>query len=156
MLNVCIFEGRLTRDVNYIDFEYEGKEQTMAVVSIAVQKNFKNAQGKRGANYPDIKVFGNKIKVLKSFKKGDYIGFECEYVTKIVETDQTESGMRKEGYFSAKTIHFPPNDNIADQEEEDEYVDIEEARKEVGIVPKEDYKTKEEPRVDDSEDELPF
>lgn len=69
-MNKVILIGRLTRDP-----EMRTGETTVASFSVAVNRRFKNKDGKYEADFPNVKAFGKTAEFIeKWFKKGSQIG----------------------------------------------------------------------------------
>lgn len=84
-MNVVTFTGRLVEDIqlNHLD---DGKE--VANGTIAVQRNFKNKEGKYDADFIDFTIWGKRSTILTEYaKKGDKIGLVGEWRTRIREKD---------------------------------------------------------------------
>lgn len=85
-MNKCMLVGRLTKDVDYRD----NGETTSARFSIAVDRRFKNKEGKYDADFINIVAFGKQADFISQyFHKGMKIG--------IVGRIQTGSYTNKEG-----------------------------------------------------------
>ena len=73
MANIVVISGNLARDpmVSYST----GEKSTCTVrFSVGVQRDFKNAEGKYDADFPNVVAFGNTAEfVNKYFHKGDRI-----------------------------------------------------------------------------------
>lgn len=74
MLNTVILQGRLTKDVE-LKQTSTGKE--FAIVSIAVQRSYKNHEGNYDADFFDVLFSGKQAEsVAKFFHKGEAILIE--------------------------------------------------------------------------------
>lgn len=74
MLNTVILQGRLTKDVE-LKQTSTGKE--FAVVSMAVQRSYKNHEGNYDTDFFDVLFSGKQAEnVAKFFQKGDAILIE--------------------------------------------------------------------------------
>ena len=73
MNKICLI-GRLTKDVE-LKATPSGKE--IASFNLAVQRNYKNAEGEYEADFISCKAFEKKAEIIsKFFKKGSQIGIE--------------------------------------------------------------------------------
>jgi single-strand DNA-binding protein len=71
MLNYCVFQGRLTKDV---EVKQIGQSATVGRFSIACQRNYKNREGERETDFIPVEVWNNDVEfVNKHFHKGDMI-----------------------------------------------------------------------------------
>lgn len=74
MINKAIIAGRLTKDV---EIRYTPNGKANAKVTIACNREFKNASGERDADFINVECWGKTAELLSNhFKKGDVVGFE--------------------------------------------------------------------------------
>ncbi|MDV4829825.1 single-stranded DNA-binding protein, partial [Enterococcus faecium] len=102
MLNKLILQGRLTKDV---DLKYTSTGKTFAIVSIAVQRNYKNQEGKYDSDFFDVLFSGKQAETVSNFfHKGDMILVEGElHQKKYTDRD----GNQRTGYnINANAFHF--------------------------------------------------
>lgn len=70
-MNKVILEGRLTRDPQ-VSFFGDDNSRAVARFSLAVSRNFKNAQGQYDADFPNCVAYGKTAEFIdKFFKQGD-------------------------------------------------------------------------------------
>lgn len=87
-MNVISLTGRLVEDVR-INYTNAGKE--VANGTIAVQRNFKNNEGKYDADFIDFTCWGKKALVMAEYiKKGDKFGLSGELRTRLREKDNVK------------------------------------------------------------------
>lgn len=79
-MNLVIIVGRLTKDV---ELRYSGNDnKPVARFSVAVQRSFKNSDGKYDADFINCVCFGKQAETIeKYFRKGDRIGLQGEWRT---------------------------------------------------------------------------
>ncbi|ATN94307.1 single strand DNA binding protein [Lysinibacillus phage vB_LspM-01] len=74
MINKAIICGRLTKDV---ELRYTPTGKANAKVTVACQREFKNANGERESDFIQVECWGKTAELLSNhFKKGDVVGFE--------------------------------------------------------------------------------
>lgn len=68
-MNMVAITGRLTRDADIRTFE--GSDNKIANMSLAVQREYKGADGKYGTDFIDVVAFGKAVGFIERFgKKG--------------------------------------------------------------------------------------
>jgi single-strand DNA-binding protein len=83
-MNKVILSGRISND---IVFRNTGKTDGV-LFSIAVQRNFKNPEGKYDCDFVNCKAFGNTADFINNyFKKGDAIELEGRLDVSMYEKD---------------------------------------------------------------------
>lgn len=71
-MNQVVLIGRITKN---IELKYTQNNKAITRFSIAVNRNFKNANGDYEADFINCMAFGNKAEILSKYcKKGDKIG----------------------------------------------------------------------------------
>lgn len=74
-MNNCNFLGRITQD---LELKYSQSGKAFLRFSIAVQKNFKNSEGKYESDFFNIAAFGPTAEnINKFFEKGNRILINC-------------------------------------------------------------------------------
>lgn len=74
MLNTVVLQGRVTKD---IELKYTSSGKEYAIVSIAVQRSYKNKDGEYETDFFDVFFSGKQAETLeKYFQKGDAILIE--------------------------------------------------------------------------------
>lgn len=74
MINSVLLVGRLTKDV---ELRYSPQGTPMASVTIACQREFKNANGERESDFIQVKAFRKTAELLANhFKKGEVVGVQ--------------------------------------------------------------------------------
>ena len=72
MINNVVLTGRLTKDV---ELKYYNGEKSVAYFTIAVNRNYKNANGEYDADFINCKAYRNTAEYLAKYcNKGDLIG----------------------------------------------------------------------------------
>ena len=109
MINSIVLTGRLVADPEVKNIE--GKDSKVCNIAVAVQKPYKNAEGKYDADFFNVIVWNETAENLSKYcKKGDLVGVEGrlqnrsydtdngfkKYVTEIVATKITYFGGKKE------------------------------------------------------------
>lgn len=119
-MNKIVLLGRLTKDPELI--QIEGIDRSCTRFTIAVERNFKSADGTRKSDFIPITIWGKKAEVVvKYMKKGDYISLSGRLRTGSYEDKE---GNRK--YIAeviAEEFKFENGKRIND---EDELVNINE------------------------------
>lgn len=86
MLNSVNLVGRLTSDPEVKSLD--GKDAKVCNVSIAVQKPYKNAEGKYDADFFNIVVWNESAEALTKYcKKGDIVGVSGRLQNRSYDTD---------------------------------------------------------------------
>ena len=72
MINNVVLTGRLTKDP---ELKYYNGEKNVCYFTIAVNRNYKNANGEYDADFVNCKAYRNTAKYLSDYcRKGDLIG----------------------------------------------------------------------------------
>ena len=72
MINNVVLTGRLTKDV---ELKYYNGEKSVCYFTIAVNRNYKNANGEYDADFINCKAYRNSAEYLAKYcSKGDLIG----------------------------------------------------------------------------------
>lgn len=112
--NICIFEGRLSRDPQYSSFQGQNGPVQKALFTIAVDRALssdmrqraKNDSSIRTADFVPCSLIGKQVETLqKYFSKGKgirVVGHYQEYQTKDQQTGETKYGHN----FEVDTIGF--------------------------------------------------
>lgn len=78
MINNVSLTGRLTKDVE----TYGTMEKPVAKFTLAVQRNYKNAQGQRDADFIRVVAYGKTAEIVKNhFNKGMLVGITGSIIT---------------------------------------------------------------------------
>lgn len=86
MINSVSLTGRLTRDP---DVRRTNNGKSVATLSIAVERNFKNQNGEREADFINCVAFGNTAEVIEKYcNKGIMVGVEGRLQTRNYENKQ--------------------------------------------------------------------
>ena len=86
MLNTWIGTGRITKD---LELKQVGTGTDLLNFSIAVERNFKNAQGERETDFINVVAWRALAKnIAKYFKKGDGIGITGSIQTRSYENNE--------------------------------------------------------------------
>ena len=94
MLNQIILVGRLTSEVKTETKEDETNE---AIITLAVPRYFKNANGEYETDFIDCRLFDNVAKNTTEYcKKGDIIGIRGRLQSTIIEKENEEKERRLE------------------------------------------------------------
>lgn len=106
MLNQIVLVGRITREIEVL--EESGKKRS--IISIAIPRSFKNAEGGYDTDFIDAVMFDNIATNVKEYcQKGDIVGIKgrvqsrtipkddkTEYVMEIIAEKVTFLSSRKE------------------------------------------------------------
>lgn len=85
MINSVVITGRLTKE---LDLRYTSNGTAVATGTLAVKRNFKNADGDYEADYPRIQIWRKAAENLANFtKKGSLIGIQGRIQTGSYEKD---------------------------------------------------------------------
>ena len=72
MINNIVLTGRLTKDV---ELKYYNGEKSVSYFTIAVNRNYKNANGEYDADFINCKAYRNTAEYLAKYcSKGDLVG----------------------------------------------------------------------------------
>ena len=86
MINNVVLVGRLTRDV---DVRYTQSSVAVGSFSIAVERNFKNAQGERETDFINCVIWRKAAENFARFtRKGSLVGVEGSIQTRNYENNQ--------------------------------------------------------------------
>lgn len=86
MINNVVLVGRLTKDP---ELRYTPSNKAVATFTLAVNRNFKNANGEREANFINCLIWGKSAENLSNWmKKGNLIGITGRIQTRHYENDQ--------------------------------------------------------------------
>lgn len=144
MLNTVILQGRLTKDVE-LKQTNTGKE--FAIVSIAVQRSYKNHEGNYDADFFDVLFSGKQAEsVAKFFHKGEAILIEGSIQQKHF-TDR--EGKKRTTYnIVANKFHFNAGAQRQEQRQAPQQTKL-------GVTPQDSYPFG-GTDIDISDDALPF
>lgn len=85
-MNAVQLIGRLTKDV---ELSYTQSNKAVAKFSLAVQRNYKSANGEYEADFINCVIWGDKAERLSSFvRKGSRIGVTGQIATRNYENQQ--------------------------------------------------------------------
>lgn len=86
MINNVVLVGRMTRDA---EFRYTPTNSPVATFTLAVNRNFKNGDGEREADFISCVIWGSKAENLSSWcKKGALVGVTGRIQTRNYENQQ--------------------------------------------------------------------
>jgi single-strand DNA-binding protein len=86
MINSVSLTGRLTRDP---DLRYTQTGMAVCNLNLAVERKFKNSNGERETDFPNLKAFGKTAETLANYlKKGSLAGFEGRIQTGSYENQE--------------------------------------------------------------------
>ena len=86
MINNVVLVGRMTRDA---ELRYTGNNQAVATFTLAVNRNFKNAQGEREADFISCVIWRQQAENLANWaKKGTLVGITGRIQTRNYENNQ--------------------------------------------------------------------
>ncbi|HEM6216140.1 TPA: single-stranded DNA-binding protein [Streptococcus suis] len=86
MINNVVLVGRLTRDV---ELRYTPSNQAVATFTLAVNRNFKNQDGEREADFINVVIWRQQAENLASWtKKGHLIAITGRIQTRSYENQQ--------------------------------------------------------------------
>lgn len=86
MINNVVLVGRMTRDA---ELRYTPQNQPVASFNLAVNRNFKNGNGDREADFISCVIWGSKAENLTNWaKKGALIGITGRIQTRNYENQQ--------------------------------------------------------------------
>ena len=86
MINNVVLVGRMTKDA---DLRYTAQGQAVATLTLAVNRNFKNQNGEREADFINIVIWRQQAENLSSWaKKGALIGITGRIQTRNYENQQ--------------------------------------------------------------------
>lgn len=111
-MNLCIFEGRLTRDP-----EMRFTPQQTAVVSFSIAIN--NTRYNRTA-FPNVEAWANTAEsIAKFFHKGDLIRVYAELIQESWE-DKTSGQKRQRDKYRILRFEFPPTNEARNRNNNEE------------------------------------
>lgn len=86
MINRVVLVGRLTKDV---DLRYTGNGMAVASFTLAVNRQFTNAQGEREANFIQCVIWRKAAENFKNFThKGSLVGIDGRIQTRSYDNQQ--------------------------------------------------------------------
>lgn len=86
MINNVVLVGRMTKDA---DLRYTAQGQAVATLTLAVNRNFKNQNGEREADFINIVIWRQQAENLANWaKKGALIGITGRIQTRNYENQQ--------------------------------------------------------------------
>ncbi len=89
MLNSLILVGRLTKEIEVKKTE-TGKN--VGTLTLAVPRNFKNAEGVYDTDFINCTLWEEKARVVKEYcKKGDIVGVKGRLQSNIIKVDENTS-----------------------------------------------------------------
>lgn len=101
MMNSIILVGRLVKD---IELKETGNNHPYCFITLAVQRNYKNADGEYETDFIDAIVWNEKaVNINKYAKKGDIIGIEGSLETRMKEEGETKTKITS---IVANKIHY--------------------------------------------------
>lgn len=111
MINNVVVVGRLTKD---IDLRYTQSNKAWAGFKLAIQRNFKNAQGEYEADFIDCQVFGVGAEYLsKNTKKGMLIGVQGRLQSRNYEKDGRRIYVTEIIANSVRKLEFEKSENTS-------------------------------------------
>ena len=88
MINNVVLVGRMTKDA---DLRYTAQGQAVATLTLAVNRNFKNQNGEREADFINIVIWRQQAENLANWaKKGALIGITGRIQTRNYENQQDQ------------------------------------------------------------------
>lgn len=86
MINNVVLVGRLTKDP---ELKYTGNGTAVATFTLAVNRNFTNADGEREADFPNCVIWRKSAEALANYaRKGSLIGITGRIQTRNYENQQ--------------------------------------------------------------------
>lgn len=86
MLNVCTLTGRLVKEV---DLRYTQNGKAVGSFTLAVDRQFKNAQGEKETDFINAVIWGKSAEALANYtRKGSLIGITGRIQTRNYENQQ--------------------------------------------------------------------
>ena len=86
MINNVVLVGRMTRDA---ELRYTPQNKAVATFSLAVNRNFKNQNGERDADFINCVIWRQQAENLANWaKKGDLVGITGRIQTRNYENQQ--------------------------------------------------------------------
>ena len=86
MINNVVLVGRMTRDA---ELRYTPSNQAVATFTLAVNRNFKNQDGEREADFINVVIWRQQAENLANWvKKGDLIGVTGRIQTRSYDNQQ--------------------------------------------------------------------
>lgn len=112
MINNVVLVGRLTRDV---ELRHTPSNQAVATFTLAVNRNFKNADGNREADFINCVMWRQQAENLANWtKKGHLIGITGRIQTRSYENQQGQRVYVTEVVAESFQV-FEKRDNVANQ-----------------------------------------
>lgn len=109
MINIAVLNGRLTRDP---DLRYTSSGTAVASFSLAVQRQFKNANGDREADFINCVIWRKGAEALANYAhKGSLIGIDGRIQTRNYENKQGERVYITEVVVENFSFLDPKNEN---------------------------------------------
>lgn len=119
MINNVVLVGRMTRDA---DLRYTPSNSPVATFTVAVNRNFKNGNGEREADFINCVIWGSKAEHLSGWcKKGALIGITGRMQTRNYENQQGQRVYVTEVVADSFQI-LEKRDNAANQASMDDQV----------------------------------
>lgn len=88
-LNKVILDGRLVKD---IELRYTQDGKAVANFALAVQRDYKDQDGNRPTDFPQLVIWGQKAEALANFnKKGDRINITGRVETRSYENQNQQT-----------------------------------------------------------------
>lgn len=88
MINNVVIVGRLTKDP---DMRYTGSGKAVATFTLAVNRDFKNGNGEREADFINCVIWGKSAETLVNYvKKGSLLGVTGRIQTRNYENQQNQ------------------------------------------------------------------
>ncbi|APX72697.1 single-stranded DNA-binding protein [Companilactobacillus allii] len=89
MLNKCVLVGRLTKDV---ELRYTNNNDAAANFIIAVNRNFKNAQGEREADFINCVIWRKAAEIFSKYThKGSLVAIDGRIQTRTYDNNQGQT-----------------------------------------------------------------
>lgn len=88
MINNVVIVGRLTKDP---DMRYTGSGKAVATFTLAVNRDFRNGNGERDADFINCVIWGKSAETLVNYvKKGSLLGVTGRIQTRNYENQQNQ------------------------------------------------------------------
>ena len=105
MANVVVISGNLARDP-MVSYSTGEKSTCTARFSVGVQRDFKNAEGRYDADFPNVVAFGNTAEfVNKYFHKGD-LATVANARAQVHTYEDSEGNRQRKTEFLVDRIYF--------------------------------------------------
>jgi len=115
MLNQIILVGRLTRDIEVHKSE---SGMSVATISLAIPRSFKNSDGEYDTDFIDCVAFDTIAQNTSEYcKKGDIVGIKGRVQSRVVEKEQAKQNVID---IVAEKITFLSSRQRPEQEKNDE------------------------------------